>query len=106
MREKEHQDDGGQIKDHAHDNRGEEQRHGRDRRHLVTPQNIFLALLHGAHTRAEESAAQNANGRHHCDHNHACASLFCVKGVAENEEEHQRKEIVEEQNRPVPHREL
>ena len=83
VRQEQHQSDGGQIKNHAHGDRGEQQRHRRDRRDFVTPQNVFLALLHGAHARAEKSAAENANRRHHRDHDDGRASLFRFKGEAE-----------------------
>ena len=106
MRQKNHQYDCGQVKNDAHNDRGEEQRHRCDRRHFVTSKNIFLALLHGAHARAEEAAAENANCRHHCDHDYARASLLRIKGVTKNEKEHQRKEIIEEQDGAVPSREL
>ena len=106
MREEKHQRDSGQVKNYSQRNGGAQQRHRRNRCHFVAAQNIFLALLHRAHARAVESAADNADRRHHCDYEHTCASLFRMKRPTEEKEEHQREEIIEEEHGPISHREL
>src|SRR5580704_9364060 len=86
--------------------------HGRDQdgqrrngRHLEAPQNVGLALLHGAHAGAEEPIAQNA---HHQNRGHKeCDALACagVKHLGESEEEDEREKEIEEEDRAVAHRE-
>src|ERR1700723_1562194 len=86
--------------------------HGRDQdgerrngRHLEAPQNVGLALLHGAHAGAPESIAQNA---HHQNRGHKERDALAgssVEHLGEPEEEEEREKEIEEENRPVAHRE-
>ena len=68
MGEKDNQDDARNIKHDSGDHRRREQRHRRDRRHLVAAENIFLAFLDRAHARAEKSVPENAEHDHHRHH--------------------------------------
>ena len=101
VRQKQNQDHARQIENHSGDHRRSEQRHRRDRRHLVTAEHVFLALLHGAHARAEKSVPENAEDDHHRHHLENGRALVGIEHLGENEEESQREEIIEEEDGPI-----
>jgi hypothetical protein len=105
VRQEQHQSDSGNIEDHSHRDRRAQKRDRGDGGHLVTAQNIFFPFLDRSHSGAEKTGSQNSDRRHHRDDQQNSASVL-AKGKAEGEKENQGKEVIKEEDSPIPPGEL
>ena len=101
MGQREDENHVGHIENPAGDDGSDEQRSRRDRRDFVAAQDVGFAFLHGADPGAEKSVAEDADDEDHGNHHGHGGAAFGVHRLPEDEEENQRKQVVEENYRPV-----
>ncbi len=100
VRHKKHQNHQRNELDQSRHQRRDQNGPGSDGRHLEPAQNVLLAFLHRAQSRAEESGSEHADGQHH-RHHLARAALLGVHDGAEHEKEDQREYELKEKRHAV-----
>ena len=94
------------VDDPTGDKRCHQQRRRRNGRHFEASQNVSFTLLHGAQAGAEQPVPQDAHDQNQRHHIRDRATAFGPHETRKDEEEDERKEIVEENHRLVAKGEL